>query len=474
MTAQDVQSSLYYVHVDSEDDERLYNPSEPRLAQDPKSSSSQEESSFEGLSSIASDEVSRDTPAVAPPDPSPRFLRKPINQGAQPVVQAAQSRPNPPGVQLMGPRAMHPRLGSVDNPGLKVAHGKENLVPRRRSEQPQTAQLGHVAASPHRPISAIDGLSGSRILAQETTHERLLHERRRSSQSQKNGLSLTLIRRYDGLQWNVGKICNAHEENDSQNNPLDRLNSIAIEISTPGYAIFNPSSLSKASEAPNYKFERRLMKPRRRSHGSDPVEDSRSGTKSQTPRKRIDFRRLSKPHLGGDRGENSNRKRSPEGSSSNIQGYGFQSPWSGTCEFSPSVTGHALKCKHTASEQNSQAVTVSELRFNLPTSNVHGTASPNILHSPEKPGYPTRGSYFSRKRSSEATSAETSDPKQIKNMDDDDYFDLSLGQEKSGGGFGGKQAKLGKLIIEPEGLKMLDLLVAANMSLWWKAYERST
>lgn len=53
-----------------------------------------------------------------------------------------------------------------------------------------------------------------------------------------------------------------------------------------------------------------------------------------------------------------------------------------------------------------------------------------------------------------------------------DRMDLSLGQEYAGGGFGGKRAKLGKLIIEDEGLKMVDLLVAANMALWWRAYER--
>jgi hypothetical protein len=51
-------------------------------------------------------------------------------------------------------------------------------------------------------------------------------------------------------------------------------------------------------------------------------------------------------------------------------------------------------------------------------------------------------------------------------------LDLSLGQERAGGGFSGKQAKLGKLIVYGEGTKMLDLLVAANMALWWRAYER--
>ncbi len=54
-----------------------------------------------------------------------------------------------------------------------------------------------------------------------------------------------------------------------------------------------------------------------------------------------------------------------------------------------------------------------------------------------------------------------------------DRLDLSLGQEFAGGGFGGKQAKLGKIILEDEGLKMMDLLVATNVGLWWRAYEKA-
>jgi hypothetical protein len=57
-------------------------------------------------------------------------------------------------------------------------------------------------------------------------------------------------------------------------------------------------------------------------------------------------------------------------------------------------------------------------------------------------------------------------------LDEYGNIDLSLGQERAGGGFQGKQAKLGKLIIEDEGVKMLDLIVAANLALWWRAYER--
>jgi hypothetical protein len=48
-----------------------------------------------------------------------------------------------------------------------------------------------------------------------------------------------------------------------------------------------------------------------------------------------------------------------------------------------------------------------------------------------------------------------------------------LGQERAGGGLAGKQAKLGKLIVQGDGIKMLDLLVAANLSLWFRAYERA-
>ena len=51
-------------------------------------------------------------------------------------------------------------------------------------------------------------------------------------------------------------------------------------------------------------------------------------------------------------------------------------------------------------------------------------------------------------------------------------MDLTLGREKAGGGRKGKNAKLGKLVIEDEGLKMCDLVVAACMGVWWQHYAR--
>lgn len=50
-------------------------------------------------------------------------------------------------------------------------------------------------------------------------------------------------------------------------------------------------------------------------------------------------------------------------------------------------------------------------------------------------------------------------------------LDLSLGQEHLGGGFRGQQAKLGKLLIFGDGSKMLDLIVAANIAMFWRAWK---
>lgn len=144
------------------------------------------------------------------------------------------------------------------------------------------------------------------------------------------------------------------------------------------------------------------------------------------------------------------------------KGYTFTSPWDGRCEFSTGATGKSLKCRHELPMNHGGKIAeVSELRFNLPTAQRNAAT---VLS--EK-----RSSYFHRLHGRTQSSEDANDtPSFI--IGDDGKLDLTLGQERAGGGFGGKQAKLGKLIIEPEGLKMLDLLVAANMGLWWRAYEK--
>ncbi|CZT14622.1 uncharacterized protein RCC_00594 [Ramularia collo-cygni] len=152
------------------------------------------------------------------------------------------------------------------------------------------------------------------------------------------------------------------------------------------------------------------------------------------------------------------------------KGYTFTSPWDGRCEFTTGAAGKSLKCRHILPQdqhhhhlnpRSPNDEIVSELRFNLPTSNK--TATP----VQEKRKSHLRGLLVHRrqKSSSEDHHAGGDD-------EEEEKMDLTLGQERAGGGFRGKEAKLGKLIIEPSGLGMLDLLVAANVALWWRAYER--
>lgn len=216
-------------------------------------------------------------------------------------------------------------------------------------------------------------------------------------------------------------------------------------------------------------------------------------------------------------------------------GYMFLSPWGGSCQFSTGIGGRSLKCKHylptpisagSASTSTSASI-VSELRFNLPSSGVFNSSTPpkstktsdtdlkrfsvpkfgNIRDklashkerprlpprldpssyaamypsgdeeappSPPRSGFPT---YYRRSEdTTRSATAHNHSPKfhPISSPSDDDNssrLDLSIGREKAGGGNRGKRAKLGKLIIHDEGFKMLDLVVGANMCIWWSVWE---
>ncbi|KAK3936330.1 hypothetical protein QBC46DRAFT_321718 [Diplogelasinospora grovesii] len=169
------------------------------------------------------------------------------------------------------------------------------------------------------------------------------------------------------------------------------------------------------------------------------------------------------------------------------RGYVFMSPWDGVCEFRTSNSGRSLKCRHVpdpkspsfmAMAQNIRdahasgrsrsgslssalagAKPVSELRFNLPSGDLFGPSKGNG-------GVKDLHGQFNKLLGLEARSSEDDE-------DEDTLMDLSLGRERAGGGKRGKRAKLGKLIIHDEGLKMLDLVMAANMGVWWITWERT-
>ncbi|KAF6827247.1 oxidoreductase-like protein [Colletotrichum plurivorum] len=151
------------------------------------------------------------------------------------------------------------------------------------------------------------------------------------------------------------------------------------------------------------------------------------------------------------------------------RGYVFVSPWDGRCEFRTGNAGRSVKCRHVlphagglsnplAPSGSTDSAPVSELRFNLPSTELFRQEGKREQLS----------GHFSKLLNIGRPGGEYSD--------DDDVpspFELKLGKEKAGGGNRGKRAKLGKLIIYPEGLKMLDLVVAANMGVWWGAWEKT-
>ncbi len=165
------------------------------------------------------------------------------------------------------------------------------------------------------------------------------------------------------------------------------------------------------------------------------------------------------------------------------KGYTFFSPWDGRCEFRTGNGGRSVKCRHKLHSDDgafnplvmtqairdgqafgrsrngsvSAAVTgskpVSELRYNLPSADLFGSPKKESHHH-------FHGRFHKLLNLDDGSSDE----------DDEAPMDLRLGREKAGGGNRGKRAKLGKLIIHDEGLKMLDLVVAANIGVWWTTW----
>lgn len=194
------------------------------------------------------------------------------------------------------------------------------------------------------------------------------------------------------------------------------------------------------------------------------------------------------------------------------KGYTFLSPWDGNCDFRTSSSGRALKCRHTRNTTSQgfnplaaaqalrdaasagvgsgngrsrgmsttgmgggggggdtgRTVPVSELRFNLPAT--------DLFHSKEDRDRAAREVMegFGRMMVRSPGGHERDGAEGLGDDEDEPVFDFSgLGREKAGGGNRGKRAKLGKLLVHDEGLKMLDLVIAANMGIWWQAWERS-
>jgi hypothetical protein len=181
------------------------------------------------------------------------------------------------------------------------------------------------------------------------------------------------------------------------------------------------------------------------------------------------------------------------------------------------MDGRSLKCRHkltsSNTDQSDSSALVAEVRFNLPWSALRsrdtnnrasmGGKRPNSLallgedakYSFKKGMARIRQEINSTSsdsdiRTSLSTPTATRTPPQQETSispsvrhDDGHHtdsspssspngrLDLNLGRERAGGGRKGKSAKLGKLVLRDEGLKMADLVVAACMGIWWDVYS---
>ena len=296
--------------------------------------------------------------------------------------------------------------------------------------------------------------------------------RRRSSEE---GTYLTLIRRdpSSSQQWNVANISDPPVYNVSSDSQRSKKSGqpMYLSITNPGYSKFaaeNPStpqledpwssrtpSISSSDSTPpnDAPFQRRLWLEgstmlHRKSMSVDSLSPALSPSGS-TARLSMDSRPARITASGAPR--------------SKAKSYTFVSPWGGRCEFGSGALGAALKCRAVGLAA-AHPVPLSELRFNLPGSARRDGDDEEPPQSSVRLGPRSTRDVLLRREGRRSG---------IPDYDgEEDRLDLSLGQEAAGGGFGGKRAKLGKLIVEGEGFRMLDLLVAANMAVWWRAWDK--
>ena len=522
VTAQDVQSSLYYLHLAS--------PNDYELLRNQDSTKELEEELLESNSVLRTNippqrkVLPQDALAQARTDTSVGRTppaRKPIGEGRRLGHKSHGSAPKVLPCTLIGPRLMNPRLHLVDSSALHNVPQRQNIAVRRWPEQPPMKP----PQSPLRPNpidddtnvplylkegkGAFDSMNEQEKLKNTAIRAKHCWEWERSWESKcaiearlemdavvsavrtsqemlqhisslSQDTSLSLIRRYNGEQWNVAQI-----ELTGQEQLLDVKNRISLEISTPGYSKFvKEHTLGEASLSTEfskesmrvedegkaaYRLQMQVLKGTsspQKPHFPESTEGPRPSSEGLQPNSTIPRASSSDPSIF---------------KSASSAGYAIQTPWDGICEFTTGIAGRSLKCKHSyvplkpTYGSGAFSAAVSELRFNLPSSKAFGNPpSKSSYRNSSREG--KRSSVFlqphhRRTPSSLETRAMSSSGDSRAKIRLEERLDLSLGQEHAGGGFGGKQAKLGKLIVQPEGLQMLDLVVAANMALWWKVYE---
>jgi hypothetical protein len=484
-----VQTCLYYLHVETPEDEILRKSLEAaRLAEQPPQQ-----------------------PILRKPLPVAPFANYPASQ-RPPTPPKSYPHYQPPGFGEDGvsqaerytSRGSHVRLRSPDKTSSKQPLGARPLPSQQVSKENIPFTSNHTSPAiesgddsrrwsvPDRqpaPWTPRLQVPEATSVPFETTTSELQNgepeDRSPPETSPTGSTNITLIRRdpTSGTQWNVGTI-----KVESRPHSLALLQPVEIKLTSPGYTRFTriPDS-SPAAQSPT---------------SASPT--STSLIKDVGFRRRLAFRPLPdqhRPSLQQVRANSgdflSDLTRTPIKKLRQV--YSFTSPWHGLCTFNNGVDGKSLRCRHSlpahSSTEPDTGVSAAELRFNLPWSVLRSRDAnrqslleadklpiSQLLAKSKSPKQQWRRSVQSFKpqgwsgRPHSVTISEGQPPPLPagdSDGEDGSRISLKLGREKAGGGFKGHSAKLGKLILEDEGLKMCDLTVAACMGVWWQHYMES-
>ncbi|KAM0460047.1 hypothetical protein ACHAO4_002177 [Trichoderma viride] len=513
VTGGDVASSLYYVHLELP----TLDIAGPEPLRDEAQGRSSEDSS--ATRTIARKPVPGTVPSLAPEisvQGDQLQLQQTRSQHENTTLRPPADVGMPPSLQERDLAPPLPPRRRFDDSGLGYSDSSFEANPSERSQlnvPPRRKPVGPRQMS---------GVPQGRVSMDETTRSRVQtraradttgHARQsRSLSPTKNAeystppFTLSLIRRDPGTgdQWNVGKIssyetdpmaaqapmylsASASEQHLPQHPPID------IQIETAGYAKFRAGTQVALPPPPSIID----FMPEPRSDGSRTFsrQVSMSYSKSFGSTVRSTFHKLEQKARKKAQAHNRNESEASVASHSSGEynagspttarpdkmkprGYTFASPWNGKCVFRTGKDGRSLVCDHIlhegelggynplvpdSSAAKGTSTVVSELRYNLPGSEFFPSSEVPKGDINQKLGH------FSKMVKSAVDRG-------YGDEDEDDFvspFDVNVGGERAGGGNRGNRAKLSKLIIYHDGMKMLDLLVAANVGLWWRTWEKS-
>ncbi|KAM5341843.1 hypothetical protein ACJ41O_014874 [Fusarium nematophilum] len=515
VTAEDIANCLYYVHLEAPSSELAF---PPPLRGDGHRSSSDESSS---IRNIPRKPLPGSARPLTPPSrehlPVPAFgneyqeLSRRRGLSVNSSLDASRAPPAWPGYEPAS-NDQNPVLPPRPTPVIQAPISRKPMGPRPLSS-PANGTDGDKplppAPGPFQTVTDFDGVTTSQPPPLMRNAASRSPSPRKSIDGQfKQPFTLALIRRdpSTGNQWNVGHISSFQSDApqiEQDENPLftpvppvaqppgTGSPPINVQIETLGYGKFRGMPARRSFDAGPGAAD--MNQPPRDGGVVLQRQVAMGYTKSWASNWREKLNRVEQDGFGRGHGrqgsvgsvESTGSAESPTEPHISMQpgpglrprGYIFTSPWNGRCEFRTGSAGRSLRCYHILHEERpfnplmdqatpiqmqGGAMPVSELRFNLPTA--------ELFKSPEgreEVKNQLQGHFNKLLRRDGRTSP----------SDDDDGmvspFDLNLGREKAGGGNRGKRAKLGKLIIYPDGLKMIDLVVAANMGLWWQAWEKS-